>query len=799
MAAGSIGLEPRIWIEVSDGAKGIVLRGSDARHQTLVTAIDAQGGSRDVTRDVSFAIDPPWLASIDATGLLQPLQNGQGVLHAKTADGHVSTIPLEVQQWHDEPTVNFPNQVIPIFTKLGCNGGGCHGKAAGQNGFKLSLLGFEPREDYEHLVKESKGRRVSAVDPDESLILTKAINAIPHGGGQRMEKDSYEYRVLRRWISQGMPVGNPDDAKVVSILIAPDQRRLVPGSHQQLAVTAKYSNGTEQDVTRAVQFESNDTDMADVDKTGLVSIKQLAGDVAIMARYQGQVAVFRASVPILDGENHWPLATSPIDEAVIGQLRSLNIPMSQPCDDATFLRRVTLDIAGRLPTLRESTQFAADTSENKRQAKVDVLLASDDYADYFANKWMLILRNRRERESQQSGTFGFHRWIRQQMADNRPYDAFVRDIVAASGSIDLHPPVAWYRQVSDNSSRLEDASQLFLGQRIQCARCHHHPMEKWSQKDYFQMAAFFSLVRTKPGSAQDEPIVYVGLGQPRAAHPKTGEQLKPAGLDGPSIEDADDSDPRQRLVDWMTARDNPFFARSLVNRYWKHFMGRGLVEPEDDMRATNPPSNPVLLDTLAQQFVQSNYDLKSLVRAICNSQTYQLASQPNGANIRDRKCYSRFYPRRLQAEVILDAIDQASDSITSFDVVPERTRAIALPDTSFRSYFLTVFGRPEGTTACECERSNESTLAQSLHFVNSKELLTKLSAGTALPANDANDLHRDEGDKIAEMYLRTLSRPVTESEMSASIHYLRSAPNAAQGYEDLLWSLLNCKEFLFNH
>jgi Protein of unknown function (DUF1553)/Protein of unknown function (DUF1549) len=776
----------------------IIFRGSDARYQCLVTGNDANGNEIDLTRKATFRFEPTGVASIDAFGQVAPLQNGTTLLTAEIEGVGATSLSIEVTNWDENPEVNFPNQVVPIFTKLGCNGGGCHGKAAGQNGFKLSLLGFEASEDYEHLVKESRGRRLSTALPDASLLLTKAINAVPHGGGQRLEMDSQEYRVLRRWISQGLKPGKADDRRVVSIAVSPQLRRMLPKQDQQLSVTATYSDGTIEDVTPSVQFESNDTDMADVDKRGLVSMKSLAGEVAVMARFQGQVAVFRASVPIVGGTNEWPEPTNPIDGAVIAQLRSLNIPMSRVCDDPTFLRRVTLDIAGRLPTIAEVEKYEQDTSSNKRAKLIDRLLASDDYADHFANKWMLILRNRRETPGQKSGTFAFHRWIRDQIAGNRPFDQFVRDIVAASGSIDVHPPVVWYRQVPDNFSRLEDTAQLFLGQRIQCARCHHHPYEKWAQKDYFQMAAFFSQVKTKAGLSPDEAILYAGSGQPRSSHPKTGESLKAAGLDGPPRADSDVRDPREYLVDWMVDKSNPFFAKSISNRYWKHFFGRGLVEPEDDMRVTNPPSNSPLLDALAKQLVDSNYDTKGLIRAICNSRVYQLDSEPNGENLRDRKCYSRNYPKRLSAEQILDAVDQVTLTATTFDAMPDRTRAISLPDSSFRSYFLTVFGRPDATTACECERANDSTLAQSLHFANSKELIAKLAEANGLPTSLANRTTTHE-ERLQELYLRAFSRKPSESEIKPSIAYIDRKADKLEAYQDLTWAILNCKEFLFNH
>ncbi len=776
----------------------VTLRGSDARYQCLVTGTVQGGLEIDLTRKAKFIMDPEGVASIDGMGQISPLKNGRAKLSALIDGVASAVVEIEVDNWDDNPDVSFPNQVVPIFTKLGCNGGGCHGKAAGQNGFKLSLLGFEPNEDFEHLVKESRGRRLSAAMPDSSLLLTKAINSVPHGGGQRLDLDSQEYRVLRRWISQGMKPGKPDDRRVVGLAVTPELRRMLPKQEQQISVVARYSDGSVEDVTPSVQFESNDTDMADVDKRGLVTMKSLAGEVAIMARFQGQVAVFRASVPIVDGINEWPEPTNPIDGAVIAQLRSLNIPISRVCDDSTFIRRSTLDLVGRLPTVTEVEQFLREPESTKREKLVDRLLASDDFADHFANKWMLILRNRRDNAGQKAGTFAFHRWIRDQIATNRPFDQFVRDIVAASGSMDVHPPVVWFRHVPDNFSRLEDTAQLFLGQRIQCARCHHHPFEKWAQKDYFQMAAFFSQVRTKGSQSPDENVVFASVGQPRASHPKTGESLKPAGLDGPVRDDTDLRDPREYLVDWMVSPENPFFAKSIANRYWKHFFGRGIVEPEDDMRVTNPPSNVELMDVLAKQLIDSGYDVKLLIRSICNTRVYQLDSEPNGENLRDRKCYSRNYPKRLAAEQILDAVDQVTQTSTAFDAMPEKTKAVSLPDASFRSYFLTVFGRPDASTACECERTNESTLAQSLHFANSKELIAKLADTNGLATNLANRSTSHQ-DNLRELYLRAFSRNPTDAELKPGTAYLEGKANKLEAYQDLTWAILNCKEFLFNH
>jgi len=803
------GLPPaKITFEVEGDSGSIAIAGSDARVQLLVVGEASDGSTSDVTRQIRWSTEPSDVVAIDERGYVQPLRAGKSQVTAVYSDSLTAMHSIEVVSFDTNPQVNFPNQVVPVFTKLGCNGGGCHGRAAGQNGFRLSLLGFEPREDYDHLVKESRGRRLAPASPDQSLLLTKAINAIAHGGGPRLDTNSQEYRIIRRWISQGMPYGNEDDAKVVSLEISPKDRPLQPQSGQQLAVHAMYSNGRVEDITRLVQYDSNDADMADVDVHGLVTTKSLAGTVAIMARYQGQVATFVASIPLNDGNTdgptwEYPTPTNPIDTAVIEQLKLLGIPMSELCEDSTFIRRVMLDICGRLPRSEELNLFLSSSDPNRRAQLIDQLLDSGEHADFFANKWMMILRNRPDSSSMQSGSFGFHRWIREQILRNVPYDRFVREIVAASGSLESNPATAWYRSVAETNSRVEDTAQLFLGQRIQCARCHHHPLEKWSQRDYFQLSAYFSTVRSKPTSIPDEQIVYTAMAAPRANHPKTGESLAPAALDGPPTEIADTDDPRQSLVDWMIMPSNPFFAKSLANRYWKHFLGRGLVEPEDDLRVTNPPSNPQLLNALANGFVESGFDLRLLIRSICNSRTYQTSDQPSsvasGANLADRKCYSRFYPKRLAAEVLVDAMDDAVQSRTPFDSLPDTTRAVQLPNAAFSNYFLTAFGRPSGSTACECERATESTLAQSLHLVNSKEMQAKVAAPQGRVAKISADPSRADQEKLEELYLAALSRLPTSFEMAASNAYLQSIPNRSEAFEDILWALLNSKEFQFNH
>ena len=785
-----------------DNAPTLRLVGSDARAQLLVTGSLAAADKLlevDATRQVTYTAAPAGIVDISSDGLMRPLSDGATVLTVALPSGVSTQVQVLCIGFNEQHPVNFPNQIIPIFTKYGCNGGGCHGKAAGQNGFKLSLLGFEPKEDFEHLVVESRGRRLFPASPDRSLLLTKAVNEVPHGGGQRLEKDTHEYRLLARWIAQGMPYGSDKDRVLNSITINPTQRLMKKNSSQQLTVIANYSDGSIEDITRTVQYESNNTEMANVSTNGLVSSGSGAGDVAVMARYQGRVAVYRASLPQGANIANWPAPLNYVDEPVLAKLKTLGIPMTELCSDNDFLRRVTVDVVGRLPTLDEAKVFIADASPDKRAKLVDRLLDSSDYAEHFALKWNAILRNRRVTPGHQVGSFAFHNWIRDSLEQNKPYDQFVREIITASGSPESNPPVAWYREVSTIEGRTEDAAQLFLGQRLQCARCHHHPFEKWAQDDYYHFAAFFSTINRKDGSTPEQAVLVSKSGQPRASNPKNGKSLEPAGLDAAPLTGEIAGDPRVALAEWMTSAQNPFFARMYVNRTWKHFFSRALVEPEDDMRVTNPASNEELFDVLAKKFVESKFDMKGLVRAICNSRVYQSASDVSEQNIADQTAYSRYYPKRLSAEVLLDSIDRVAGTKSDFAGMPAGTRAVSLPDTGFNSYFLTVFGRPESTTACECERVQSANLAQSLHLLNSKEVQAKLSDDKGRAATIAAD-PRPPVEKIEELYLLAMARKPTAEETQTAVAYLdKKKDNLRAAYEDLIWAVINSKEFLFNH
>ncbi len=790
--------------------KPMVLQGSGDRRQLLVTGKLANGTEADFTRQVTYKISPANVVQVDVTGLLVPLKNGAATITAKGHNGVTAKLDVTVEHFEEDKPIHFGNQIVPIFTKTGCNGGGCHGKSGGQNGFRLSLLGFEPSEDYEYLVKESKARRIFPAAPEQSLLLLKAIGEVPHGGGKKLEKGSADYQLLVRWIKQGMPAGATNAPSVASVEVQPKQRILPPGSEQQLRVIAQYTDGSREDVTRSAVFEANNKELAKTDESGLVTFQQQPGDVAVMIRYQSQVAVFRATLPLGAPVTNLPQPRNFIDELVFNKLQQVGMPPSEQCDDATFIRRVSVDIAGRLPTLEEAEKFVTDKAADKRDKLVDQLLASTEYADYFANKWAAMLRNRRDTPQLQRTTYAFHGWLRDSLQENKPYDRIVRDIVAASGEITQNPAVGWYRQVRTQTAQMEDTAQMFLSMRLQCAQCHHHPYEKWSQQDYFRFSAFFAQVGRKGGDQTGEEVIFHRRGVAQATNIKTKQPVKPAALGVQPFDIPADQDPRQVLADWLAQADNPFFAQSLVNRYWKHFFNKGLVEPEDDMRETNPATNPELLKALAENFISSGYDLKELIRNITRSKTYQLSALPNQYNAVDKQYYSRYYPKRLGAEVLLDSVNEVVKSENKFDGLEAGTKAVAFPDNSFNagSYFLTVFGRPENSSACECERSNDASLAQSLHLLNSKFLLEKLGADTGRPALLAADKRVDE-QKLREVYLRYFSRePSSEEVVLAKQHLAKTVKDkdgketpipARQAWEDILWALVNTKEFLFNH
>lgn len=711
------------------------------------------------------------------------------------------------------PRVSFVNDVMPVLTKAGCNTGACHAKAGGgQNGFQLSLLGFESAEDYESLTKEARGRRLFRAAPERSLVLRKASGQTPHGGGVRLPKTSGGYRTILNWINQNTPYQLTDEPQLLTVEVQPRRGVVAMQTEQQLKAIAKYSDGSIRDVTQLALFESNDTAMAEVTSGGLVNILDIPGKVSVMLRYQGKAAVFTAAVPLGAAVNNLPDSNNFIDDYVFANLKEIGIPPSVICDDNIFLRRVSLDVAGKLPSEQEANEFFGSTATDKREQLIEGLLRSPAYADFFANKWTTLLKNRRDAASDITSNFAFHAWIRDSLLANVAYDQLVRELLAATGTIIGNPPVAWYKRVKEPKEQLEDVAQLFLGVRLQCAQCHHHPFERWSQDDYYSLSAFFSQIGRKPTATAGEDLIFHKRGVAVAKNVKTGLELKPAAFGDSVGAIPPDRDPRLILANWMSSPENPFFAKALVNRYWKHFFHRGLIEPEDDIRDTNPPTNPELLAALEKHFVDSGFDLKELVRVIVTSKAYQLSAVPNDYNLVDRQNYSRYYPRRLQAEVMLDAIDHLTGAKTNFANLPPGTSAVALPDNSYNkaSAFLRVFGRPDSTSVCECERVQSSSLAQSLHLLNSSEIKSKLATAKGRALTLASSKETTE-DKVRELYLAAFSREPRPDELSTAVNYLNTPITDADGkpleakrmakqsYQDLIWALMNTKEFLFNH
>jgi hypothetical protein len=781
----------------------VILVDRDDAVQLVVTAQLADGSLRDVTAEAVVSLGDKNLVDVRGARIV-PKADGKNVLRVEwkgIAGAAAAEVPLEVRGLEVDRRLNMTNDIVPILSKHGCNGGGCHGKASGQNGFRLSLFGFDPKFDFEALVKQDRGRRLSPAAPDRSLLLTKATGQLPHGGGKRIEEDSDEYRLLRRWIVQGMPWGTDADPKVESIAVRPAARKLAADGKQQIRVVATYSDGSERDVTQEAEYKSQQPDIVDVSVGGEVRGLGTTGEAAVMVRYMGLVDVARLTVPF--GENMQAEAYAAfkpanfVDELTQAKWRLLGIAPSPAADDATFVRRAFVDLIGTLPQPEEVTAFVADASADKRSKLIDRLLERGEYADFWSQKWGELLRNKRRNGDQaKRGSFAFAAWLRNAFAQNMPYDQFVRQVITAQGNVSDNPPVIWYREVRNIVHQTNDTTQLFLGMRINCANCHHHPYEKWSQDDYWSFAAFYARLGRKPGEVSGEDAIYVKK-DGGTNNPTTGKPMKPRGLGGPEIEYVRGDDPRQKLVDWMTERDNPYFAPAIVNRMWAHFMGIGLVDAVDDMRVTNPPSNPELLAALSKDFIEHGYDLRHLIRTIMNSRTYQLSSEPTALNEKDRQNYARYYARRLPAEVLLDAVGQVTGRPERFGGLPQGTRAIALPDESVDSYFLKVFGRSMRESPCECERSYEPSLSQLLHLMNSPETQNKIGAAdgrVALAVKSKTPLD----DVVTEFYLRAFGRKPRSDELQNAREHVGASADPKAGLEDVVWALLCSKEFLFN-
>ncbi|MBA4062460.1 MAG: hypothetical protein C0501_01900 [Isosphaera sp.] len=675
--------------------------------------------------------------------------------------------------------LHFENDVLPILGRHGCSASGCHGKAEGQGGFKLSVFASDPEADYAALVKEGRGRRLSPTAPDDSLLLRKGTGRAAHGGGTRLPVGGDDYRTLRAWVAAGMPFGPADAPRVVGLRVEPAERVMGQKAEQRLTVTARYSDGSEKDVTRHARFQSNAEAVAGVSAAGVVTTRDVPGEAAVMAAYLGEVGVFRVVVP-RPGEavkNALP-QFNVIDALVDAKLARLNVAPSAVCDDADFLRRVFLDLTGSLPTADEARAFLADQAKDKRAKLVEALLARPGFADLWALRWADLLRVDRQVLGHQRAHL-YYTWVRDAVAANKPFDEFARELVTAEGPPTEVGPANFFKVVTRPGELAGTVSQVFLGVRIACAECHHHPFDRWKQSDYHGMAAFFAL----------GPVAHPRTGKPVFAHA--------LGMDMPAANPAGDR--RLPLADWMTKPDNPYFARNLANRTWAWLLGRGLVEPVDDVRATNPPSNPELLDALAKFTVENGYDVRKLIVLITSSRVYQSSAAPNATNEKDDRNFSRAYFKRPDAEVLLDIIGQALGVPEKFPGSPGVGRAVQLWDSKARSDFLKLFGRPSRVTACDCERTREPSVGQVLNLLNSPELQAKLTheAGSVARLVRA---HKDDAKLVEELYLTFFARYPTAAEADAAGKHLRKhAADRRAAAEDLAWALLNSTEFLFNH
>lgn len=767
----------------------------EATQQIVVYDADAAGRSLDVTRKVTIQIDPPNIAAVDECGLISPLANGEGVLSIQSADERV-TIPITVSRLNNPVPISFRQEIIPILTKAGCNSGGCHGKAEGQNGFKLSIFGYDAQSDYESLVLEGRGRRVSVAAPASSLLFLKASARTPHGGGQRIEPDSYRDRRLLRWIAEGARFDAADDPamEVVRIEIEPQQQILLAGETQQIQVSTIDASGNRRCVTNETEFISNAASIADVDSRGLIQASEIPGEAAILVRHLGHVATCRITLPRPDVKFVRPPENNFIDALAWDKLERLGIEPSPLSDDATFLRRVSLDTIGTLPTADEVRQFLSDAAPDKRSRLVDRLLERDEYVDYWTMNWLNILRADQLTISPQ-GAVAMQRWLRSGFAQNRPFDEFATDLLTVQGNTSAEGPGSFYKILNKPDEAARSISQLLLGVRIECAQCHHHPSERWSQADYVGLAGFFTGLTLKKLPNGEQAVVSFGGND--LSHPRSGETVTARALGASPADFSKVSDRRRVLAEWLTADHNPFFAKAIANRLWAHYFGRGLIEPIDDIRDTNPATNPALMDALAGHMRDVNFDMKAFTRTLLNSRLYQLSSSSLPSNIDDQQNFSHFIQKSQPAEVLLDAISQSTGVPEEFNGWPKGYRAIQIWDNHMPSYFFRIFGRPVRATVCECERSNEPSIAQALHLLNAPEIFEKISHRDGR-VRELAACGMSPNELIDELYLCTLSRLPTSADKELMLSAFSDTDRRAAA-EDVLWALLNSKEFVFNH
>jgi hypothetical protein len=786
----------------------VITDARDAR-RVLVTARQADGNSVDVTSQASLKTTSD-VVRIDKAGLIHPVKEGAATVLVGF-EGLTATLPVTVKVSSEERPLGFEKDVMPVLSKAGCNSGACHGGAKGKNGFKLSLRGYDPKFDYDALINDLIGRRFNRAEPAQSLMLLKPTMGVAHGGGLRFPAGSRYYNILLQWIQEGVRYTDEKTGRVTGIDVLPGDILLgKAGQTQQMLVLAKYPDGSTRDVTAESIFVSSSPTLAEVSDAGLVKSLR-TGEAAIQVRYQGQAtSVSFTTVTDRPGFKWTQLPEHNfIDRLIDEKLKRLKILPSRLSTDAEFIRRVSLDLTGLIPDPKTVRVFLEDPTESrlKRSKLVDKLLASPEYVDHWSLKWGDLLQSNR-RYLGEKGLWTYRSWIRKSIADNKPYDQFVREIIVAKGSTFQNPASNFFRVTQDPKVMMETVSQLFLGVRMMCANCHDHPFESWTQRNYYEMTAFFGGVARKEGAQSDEEVIYEKRDGFEVRHPKYGYEVparfpfaatrRNSGSDPVADTAKPDEDRRERFANWLTSRDNPYFAAAISNRIWSYFFGRGIIDPVDDLRPSNPSSNPALLAALADELKKTNFDLRRLMRAIANSRTYQASYVVNEWNEEDETNFSHQRPRRLSAEQLLDAVARASGSGMIFEGMPEGYSAQQLPDPRVgMGGFLDLFGRPQRESSCECERRGDISLAQALNLVNGSIVADAVADAEGRVAklilSGASDTKI-----VEELYLATLSRLPDEGELKMSTKHLKDGDNRAERAQDLLWALLNSHAFLFN-
>ena len=767
----------------------------DAR-QVLVWGIGKDGQKFDLSDEAKFESDSP-AVTVDTDRFITPKEMGEGTVTI-TAAGQEAKLPVKVQK-ATEPPVRFTHDVMPVMASVGCNAGTCHGAAKGRNGFKLSLRGYDPEFDYHALVNELQGRRVNRVEPARSLMLMKPTAEVPHEGGHVLEVGSRRYNIILQWIKEGAKY-EPDagTARPASLEVLPRDVALdLPGRTQRLIVLAHYPDGSVRDVTREAVLSSNSVDTAAIKGNQITGLRR--GEAAILIRYEGNYGV--ANVSIMGDRTGFAFASMPeynfVDHHVNAKLEKMKILPSDECTDAEFIRRIYLDLTGLAPSAEQARAFVEDStpSPEKRQKLVDQLLGSKDFVDFWSNKWADLLQCN-SKTLGEKGVWVFREWIREAVAQNMPYDQFARTLVTAEGSSLTNPPVNYMRTLRETGKITEDVSQTFLGIRFNCNKCHDHPFERWTMDQYYQFGAFFARVSFKQGSHPGEEIVYDNFNGGEVTHPKTSKVVEPLVPYGKNPDWRGARVREDAFASWMASKDNPFFAKSYANRVWSYFFGRGIIDPVDDIRASNPPVNPELLDALTDDFVNSGFDVQHLIRTIVLSRTYQLSITPNRWNEDDRTNFSHAIPRRLSAEQMLDAVAIATGTKPQVQGLPMGFRPEDAPDGIVEGNdFLKLFGRPKRESACECERTSNVSLAHALNLVNGQLISDSVDAGD----NAITKLVTSQPDNrkvVEQIYYMTLDRPPTESE-TVDVD-LGSGLQRLQVAQDLAWALMNSPAFLFN-